>query len=103
MSPSIVMEYIRSRTRELGFGDDYILRLKHILLEPLQEMSLHTTKDFYVLIEMPEDIRIESERGVFDLSDLNLSEQEYEHRGSITITNQYIFKNHLKMIHVIPN
>lgn len=103
MHPSIVMEYIKTRIRELGLGEEYVIRFKHIPVPPTGNLTLRTAKDFFVIIDMPEDLRIESERGVYDLSDQNLSEIEYEHRGTIQITNLYNFFNHLKMIHVIPN
>ncbi|HJV19389.1 MAG TPA: hypothetical protein VJ552_05870 [Sediminibacterium sp.] len=103
MSPAIVMEYIRFRAKELGLGEAYILRMKHFAIPPQQQLNLHTSKDFYVMIEMPEDLRVESDRGVYDLSELDQSEQEYEHRGTIQISNLFNFTNHLKMIQVIPD
>jgi hypothetical protein len=103
MHQAIVMDYIQRRMQELGFGDKYIVRLKHLALEPMDKITIQTASDLYVVIDMPEDLRVESDRGVFDLSDDDISELEYEHSGLITITNQYTFKNHLKMIQAIPN
>ena len=102
MTPEIVMDYVKRRMQELGHGEKFVTRLRHLILEPLDKFSIRTGSDLFVIIDAPEDLRVESDHGVYDLSDPDISEMEYEHSGLITITNQYTFKNHLKMIQAIP-
>ena len=103
MTPEIVMDYVKRRMQELGHGENFVTRLRHLILEPMEILTIRTANDLFVIIDSPEDLRVDSDHGVYDLSDQDISEIDYEHSGLITITNQYTFKNHLKMIQAIPN
>ncbi|WP_257574605.1 hypothetical protein [Hydrobacter penzbergensis] len=53
-------------------------------------------------MEPPDDVRVESKMGLFDLSEENINELQYEHRGFLNITNLSALTSHLRMIQVIP-
>ena len=50
-----------------------------------------------------DDVRVESYNGLFDLSELGADEYQYEHHGTITITNLSGLPSHARFIQVIPS
>jgi len=101
MNIVLAMEYIPRRMRELGVGDNYYLRFKHLVLKANEVIELNAYNEYYLLVEDAEDVSIESDTGLFDLSDGNTNELQYEHQGSITITNNAADINHLRFIQII--
>ena len=81
---------------------DYTLNFRHLVLQPGESRELSSHNQMILLIEPPCDTRIESDTGIFDLSDDLANELQYEHKGDITITNQSIFINHVRFVQVIP-
>ena len=49
-----------------------------------------------------ENVRVESETGIFDLSESTTNEMQYEHQSKIQITNYLSGYTHLRFIKVIP-
>lgn len=103
MNDQLALGYIAGRMRELGFENRYSLRFKHLRLQPAETLKLKgSPQQLYVLVEPAEEIRIESHKGVFDLSDDRINELQYEHSGSLTIINQSLLVNDVKMVEAIP-
>ena len=88
MTTDLALEYIPRRMRELGYGDNYSLRFVHIVLQPSEVRQLEASCEFFILVEEPQSVNIDSDMGIFDLSSTAANELQYEHQGSITITNQ---------------
>ncbi len=102
MTTDLALTYIQKRTDELCYGNDYTIRVRHFVLQPKETRFVNGYNQFFVLIEPYCDLRIESGAALFDISDDHANEQQYEHRGDISITNQSIFINHARLIQVIP-
>lgn len=103
MNQYLALEYIAERMRELGFENRYSLRFKHLRLQPSETLKLKgSPQQLYVLVEPAEEIRVESHKGIFDLSDDRINELQYEHSGSLTIINQSLLINDVKMVEAIP-
>ncbi len=102
MTTQLALEYISRRVAELGYSKDYHIRFRHLQLWPGEKRLLKAWHQLYVLIEPPGNVRIESDTGVFDLTETLTNELQYEHNGEILVTNYSIFINHVKFIQVIP-
>ena len=103
MTTDLALAYISKRVCELGYGSNYTIRLRHLVLQPTEERRISLHNQFFVLIEPYCDMRIESGAGIFDLSEDMANELQYEHSGDITITNHSIFINPVRFIQIIPN
>ena len=101
MTINLALEYIPRRMRELGYGRDYHLRFRHLLLQAQQILEVDATNQIYLLVEEAEDISVQSESGTFDLSLQNINEFQYEHHGKITIENQSTQRRHIRFIQII--
>lgn len=102
MTTDLALAYIQKRACELCYENNYAIRVRHFVLQPMETRSVNSHNQFFVLIEPYCDLRIESGSAVFDMSDDHLNEQQYEHKGDIIIANQSIFVNHARFIQVIP-
>ena len=102
MTINLALEYIPRRMKELGYNTDYFIRFRHLVLQPNEEQTIHAFNQFFYLIEEAENVRVESETGVFDLSESKTNEMQYEHQSKIHITNYLTGINHLRFIQVIP-
>lgn len=103
MTAELALEYIKRRTVELCFNDGYTLRVRHFVLQPRETRKVDGHNQFFILLEPFCSLRIQSDAAVFDMTDDQLNEQQYEHRGEIILINQKIFVNHARFIQVIPN
>lgn len=102
MTINLALEYIPKRMQELGYGKNYSIRFRHLVLKGHETQSLDAFNQFYYLVEEAEQVRVESETGVFDLSEVATNEMQYEHQSKIQITNYLSSVNHLRFIQVIP-
>lgn len=101
MTQNLAIEYIARRMSELC-DIDYHLRFRHLRLQPGEQRILLAHTDLFILVEPPTDVRVHSDIGVFDVGMDMAKELQYEHRGTIRITNLSIFANHIRFIQVIP-
>ncbi len=102
MTTEFASDYIQRRMCELGYGSSYTLRFRHLVLQPGEKRNLSVQNQLFVLVGPLCDLRIESNTGVFDLSEDQANELQYEHSGDVYITNQSLFINHTRFIQVIP-
>lgn len=102
MTINLALEYIPRRMRELGYGKQYYLRFRHLVLQPSEELELPAYNQFFILVEEAQDVSVKSEFGIFDLSLTNANEMLYEHQGQITIKNKAAAIRHVRFIQVIP-
>jgi hypothetical protein len=102
MNTNFALDFIPKRMCELGFGVDYLIRARHLVLKPNETRKISAHNQLFILIDPYCDIRVESIAGLFDMSEDQANELQYEHRGDIMITNQTIFTNHARFIQVIP-
>ena len=102
MTINLALEYIPRRMQELGYKADYFIRFRHLVLQPNETQTIDAFNQFYYLVEEAENVRVESETGIFDLSESSTNEMQYEHQSKIQITNYLSGINHLRFIQVIP-
>jgi hypothetical protein len=86
---------------ELGHGDKYHTRLRHFMLRPKEQRKVQGSRQLFILTEPNSSIRIKSEVGVFDLTETTANELQYEHQGTIELTNYSILPQQVKMIQII--
>jgi hypothetical protein len=102
MTSEIALEYVRRRMQEMGHGAGYLLRLRHLLLRPGETREFIAYGQLFVLIETPVSIRVESDVGLYDLSDDQAREIQYEHRGYIQVINGSVAPNSVRFLQAIP-
>ena len=98
MTIEFALEYIR---QTLCVGD-YSLSFRHLVLQPSEEREIKAHNEVILLIEPTKDVRMESDNGIYDLTETLTNELQYEHSGDIRITNYSIFINHVRFIQAIP-
>ncbi len=102
MSTDFALAYVSQRMCELGYSTNYTMRLRHLVLQPAEKRQVSIHNQLFILIEPYCNLRIESDTGIFDLSEDMANELQYEHRGDIKIINLSIFINSVRFIQVIP-
>lgn len=101
MTADLAHDYIRRRMEETGHGDKYHIRMRHFILRPKEQRTIMGSRQLFILIEPNGNVRIKSEIGVFDLTETTANEIQYEHQGTIALTNYSILPQQVKMIQVI--
>ena len=102
MTINLALEYLCKRTGELGIGSNYVLRFRHLRLQPGEKKIIPAFGQLVILVEPADDVRVESNVGLFDLSEDLTNELQYEHQGEILVSNLSAVSNHLRFIQVIP-
>jgi len=102
MNIALALEYIPRRMKELGYDNNYILRFRHLVFKPSEKIEIDAYNQFYILVEEAQDISIESQTGIFNLSSNNTNEMQYEHQGLIAIANISNSTRHVRFIQVVP-
>ena len=102
MTSDLALEYIARRMNEMGYGKSYLLRFRHILLKVSEVREITAYNQIFLLIEPVHDIRIESDVGLFDLTEDHANEMQYEHRGRIRITNLSLSPTNARFLQAIP-
>jgi hypothetical protein len=101
MTPELANEYIKRRMKELGHGDRYHIRFRHFVLAPLEERKIETPLQLLILAAPKENIRIQSDMGIFDVAEFSTNELQYEHKGTVQLTNYSPIPQQVQMIQVI--
>ena len=102
MTSDLALEYIARRMKEMGYGKDYLLRFRHILLKVSEVREIIAYNQVYLLIEPVATVRIESDVGLFDVNEDHANEMQYEHRGRIKITNLSPTPTNARFLQAIP-
>lgn len=101
MTTALAQEYIRGRMIELGYADKYFIRLRHYVLRPQEQISIDADIHFFLLVNPPVMVRVQSEYGIYDLTVDNVNELQYEHQGKIEVENYASHLQHVQFIQVI--
>src|SRR5215208_4338411 len=102
MTSDLALDYIARRMNEMGFGKSYLIRFRHILLKLGEVREISAYNQIFLLIEPMPNIRIESDVGLFDLTEDHANEMQYEHRGRIKITNLSLTPTNARFLQAIP-
>ncbi len=100
MTADLAHDYVKRRMEELGHGK-YHIRMRHFLLKPKEQRNVQGNRQLFILTEPCSNIRIKSEVGVFDMTETTANELQYEHQGTIELTNYSVLPQQVKMIQVI--
>jgi hypothetical protein len=102
MTSELALDYIARRMQEMGYAKDYLIRFRHILLKLGEAREITAYNQIFLLIEPVHDIRIESDVGLFDLTEDHANEMQYEHRGRILVTNLSFSPINVRFLQAIP-
>lgn len=102
MTTDLALEYIARRMLEISC-DSFHIRFRHFQLQPGEQRFLNLSNHIFILVNCPEDVRVESDTGVFDQSENLANELQHEHQGNAKIVNYSIFLNSVQFIQVIPD
>ena len=103
MISELADDYIRRRVAALGHGDNYHYRFRHFVLSPREIKTVDAGLQLFILVTLTDTIRVEGDGSVFDLTDTNVNELQYEHQGTIHLTNYSATFQHVIMIEVFFN
>jgi hypothetical protein len=91
-------EFVRQRSKELQAQGMFQIQFKHLVMQPNEHRELKAGTDIFILTDLIDDIRIESDFGLFDWGSDKTNEQVYEHGGDIMIENLSNSTNHIPFI-----
>lgn len=102
MTSDLALDYISRRMKEMGYGKDYLIRFRHVLLKVNETRELTAYNQIFLLVDPVSTIRIESDVGLFDINEDSANELQYEHRGRIKITNLSLSPTNARFLQAIP-
>lgn len=95
------LDYIPRRMKELGF-EDYAVRYRHIRVLDKSSMTIEGQNQIWLAINPSTLLTIRSKAGIFKWNDKSINEQQYEHRGKITVVSDSSAVIYQLFIQVIP-
>lgn len=102
MTIGFALDYIEKRMQALGYGANYLLKFRHLVLQPSETRKVDAFNEYYLLIEENAEITIVSDFGFYDTSTAITNELQYEHFGKINVKNKSETMTSAKFIQVIP-
>lgn len=93
-----IQEFVKQKVKQLTAHKGYQLHFKHLVLLPNETMIIQAGTDVYLLTDIVDDVRLESDTGLFDWASGQSNEQVYEHRGVLHIENLSNQPNHIPFI-----
>jgi hypothetical protein len=100
MKEEFILAFIPQRMKQLGY-QSYHLRYRDFAIQPDTSMFIAAHNEIYFLIDEPKDITVDSLYGLYDSTAAGQTENTYQHRGDITITNTSDKMQRIKFIQVI--
>jgi hypothetical protein len=103
MTINLALEYIPRRMRELGYGDEYLLRFHFFQIPAEGTITINAYGgEFYLLVEDYEELTIESDTGFYEIESKKANQLQYEHSGEIILNNRLSGRKGFRFIQVIP-
>lgn len=100
MSDEFILRYIPFRMKQLGYSK-YHLRYRDLAIAAGETITIAAYKDLFFITQNPQDVRIESDYGIYDTTGESIAENTYQHKGEILITNPTDSIKRIKFIQVI--
>ncbi len=89
MNPQLAFEIGKQRIRQIGYGRSFICSYRHMTIGAKQTITIKATNQFWYLVEgFTSFSKITSDLGLYDLTDVQLTENQHEHTGTISIYNR---------------
>lgn len=102
MNEGTAITIAEHKMKELGVGENYILRYRHFRLDPNEVREIKGENHLYILTYPFYNIKVSSKAGVYDLEDDGINELQHVHRGIIKIENKSNVRLDVKFIQAIP-
>lgn len=102
MEEGTAMKIAEHKMKELGVGENYILRYRHLRLDPNEVREIKGENHLYIMTYPFFNITVSSKAGVYDLEDDGINELQHVHRGIIKLENKSSGRLDVKFIQVIP-
>ena len=91
MTLGYIREIIPARMYELGYGENYLMRMRTVYVPPLGKTEFNAWNSWlYFPLEYLDrtfSLKVESDVGYLDMLGGNYRAQEFEHTGKIVFTN----------------
>jgi hypothetical protein len=100
MTEEFIIAFIPYRIKQLGYSQ-YHVQYKELVLTGGQTLRIDAFNELYFLVGSPDGIAIDSNYGIYDTTGTILTEQCYQHRGQISLSNPGIESRRVKFIQVI--
>jgi hypothetical protein len=100
MKEAFILAFIPLRMKQLGY-ETYHLRYRDIYLEANATLDLEAHNELYFVIGEPQDLTIDSIYGYYDTTSSGVTENSFQHRGQIIISNMSDTAKRIKFIQVI--
>lgn len=101
MFETIAIAIAKSKMNEQGV-EEYILRHRHIRLDSLRDRIIDAHNEWYILLDQPTFVKVQSKAGIYDLQDIALREIQHVHTGRITLTNSANESATVEFLQLIP-
>jgi hypothetical protein len=102
MEEGTAIAVAKGKMKEIGIGDEFILRYRHFRLDPQETRVVKADNQYFILIYPYFNVKVKSKRGLYDMDDDGINELSHLHSGSIEITNQTNVRMDAKFLQVIP-
>lgn len=100
MKTEIALELIKQQIGSYHNNDPTII-FRHLSIKAKESLQIEANNQIFYLLEEPELVSIESERGLFNTDDKNHLEQTHIHSGIIRITSNNSESQQLRFIQLI--
>ena len=103
MTEGLAIEIAKQKMQQLGNGKEYLFHLRHLQISPLTQVKLKAQNELFILIKPPDDVKVYSKAGIYNMMDTDINEMQYVHRGLTTVFNQHKQDHlHVKFLQVTP-
>jgi hypothetical protein len=100
MTEQFILQFIPRRIKELDYQEYYISYADKVI-EGGSIQAIQAYNSLYFIVDDPIGLRVESDYGVYDLTDNPSSDNVHQHRGEIIITNPGTDSRRIKFIKVV--
>lgn len=104
MTEGLAIEIARLKMRELGIGDNYLLRFRHFILAPGAKLEVKGDGHLFLLLTPDTTgLKVKSKTGAYDLTGTFI-ELQYVHSGTVQLENgSGKLPVQAKLLQVIPH
>lgn len=102
MTTDFAIQYAAMLMQQMEINT-YSLQYVQIVVKPLERLRIDAANRIYLLTDGFSDlIRITSNSGIYDITDIGITQCKHEHTVSIEIENRSALLRHVGFIMVIP-
>lgn len=103
MTEGLASEIAEEKMRQIGLKrKHYMLRYRHLRFAEQGKQVLKGENQFFIVINVPKGVKVQSKAGLFDLQDSGLSELQHVHRGLTWVTCENTSTTDVILLQIIP-